>query len=198
MGISTIKKLLAGGVAVISLAAGLLVVTAVSPLGLAGAQEVSPQPTEAQPTLTAVSATSEATSIESTTADDSADDDGSCDGRQSRLGKSSRHGIRASALTTLAEALDMDRDSLVETLRNGQTVAQLAGGRADDVIAALVQDWTDRIEAKVADGALDQDQADEMIAGLEEKATDLVNGERPGRTKKFRGDRRGGKRHLAS
>ena len=84
---------------------------------------------------------------------------------------------RGARLAPLAEALGMETGALAQALRGGQTIA---GDHTDGIVAALVQRWTHRIQAKVDDGSIDQDRADEITAGLEDKATALVNGERLG------------------
>ena len=75
---------------------------------------------------------------------------------------------------------------MVEALRNGQTVAELAGDNADEVIAVLVAGAAEEIQAKVADGTIEQDKADAMIATLEERITAMVTGEHDGRGHGFK------------
>ena len=166
------KKWIAVGAAGVALAVGSLAVSMLSPLGSAGAQE-----TEAAD----VDSTAKA---EDSTVDSDKKAEKDCDGKRKSRGKFKGDG---SKLTVLAEALGMTADEVAEALRGGQTVADLAGDKADEVIDALVQNATEQIQAKVADGSLDQDKADEMIASLEEKITAFVNGEHP------EGIERGGK-----
>ncbi len=159
-------KLVAVGAAGVALAVGSLAISTLSPFGLAGAQDANaPEPE-------AATADSGGSTAES---DRKADND--CDGKRER-----RDGLkkgRAGRLAAVAEALDMAPDAVAEALRSGQSVADLAGNRVDEVIAALVQDAIEQVQAKVDDGLIDQAKADEMIAALEEKVTAFVNGERP-------------------
>ena len=171
------KKWFAVGAAGVALAVGSLAVSMLSPLGSAGAQEAE---------AAGVESTAKA---EGSTVDSDKKPEKDCDGKRKSRGKFKGDG---SKLAVLAEALGMTTDEVAEALRGGQTLADLAGDKADDVIAALVGHATEQIQAKVADGSLDQDKADEMIAGLEEKITAFVNGERPD------GIERGGKGRFGS
>jgi hypothetical protein len=81
----------------------------------------------------------------------------------------------------VAEFLDMDRRQLGEVLRDGASIADLAGDRVDELVADLVARATERIEQAVADGRLDRERADEILAGVEGRANARVNGERPER-----------------
>ena len=160
------RRWLGIGAAVVALAVGSLVVSTLSPFGLAGAQDNgSPSPASTEPESGGADADSEKKSEED------------CDEKHKRLGRFKK-GV-SDRLAPLAEALGMDVEEVAEALKGGQTVADLAGDRVDEVIAALVQNMTEQIQAKVDDGSIDQDKADEMIAGLEEKVTAFVNGERP-------------------
>lgn len=175
------RRWLGIGAAVVALAVGSLVVSTLSPFGLAGAQD-NGSPVSQLQSPTTVDADQDA----DTEGQDAENGEEDCDGRRGHRGKLKGGADR---LAPVAEALDMEVDEVVEALRNGQTIAELAGDQADEVIAALVQHMTDQIQAKVDDGSIDQDKADEMIAGLEEKVTAFVNGERPDGSEK--GHKRG-------
>ena len=160
------RRWLGIGAAVVALAVGSLVVSTLSPFGLAGAQDNgAPSPASTEPESDGAAADSEKKSDED------------CDEKHKRLGRFKKGA--GDRLAPLAEALGMDADEVAEALKGGQTVADLAGDQVDEVIAALVQNMTEQIQAKVDDGSISQDKADEMIAGLEEKVTAFVNGERP-------------------
>lgn len=100
-------------------------------------------------------------------------------------------GARLSArLGTVAEALGVTGDELRDELRDGQTIAEVAEAHGADVqtaIDALVAEASARIDEKVAEGDLTEEQATEMKAELTERITAMVNGE-GGR---FRSGRRG-------
>jgi len=84
-------------------------------------------------------------------------------------------------LAAVAEVLDTTVDELREALAGGQTIAEVAGDRVDALIDALVADMKARLDQHVADGDLTQEEADERLAGAEERITAMVNGEMPAR-----------------
>jgi DNA-directed RNA polymerase specialized sigma subunit len=83
-------------------------------------------------------------------------------------------------LEAVAEAVGVSTDELREALGGGRTIAEVAeanGTDPQDVIDALVAGGTERLDAAVADGRIDQATADERIETLPERAADLVNGD---------------------
>jgi hypothetical protein len=91
---------------------------------------------------------------------------------------------RGRHLEAAATAIGIEVDALREALRNDQTVAEVAEANGVDpqtVVDALVADVSARIDEKVAEGELTQEEADEKKAELPERMTALVNGERPAR-----------------
>ncbi len=83
-------------------------------------------------------------------------------------------------LETVAGLLDMDIADLVKALRDGQSIADLAGTEGTaTVIEALVAEATDRLNTAVAEERLTQDEADEKLAEIAQRITDMVNGELP-------------------
>ena len=85
-------------------------------------------------------------------------------------------------LETLAETLGTDAESLRQALRDGQSIAEIAEANGVDpqtVIDSMVAEATERIDQGVADGRIDTAEADEIKAGLAERITARVNGERP-------------------
>ena len=102
------------------------------------------------------------------------------------------HGFHAD-LGVLTEALGVTEDELRTSLRDGDTIAEVAAAEGVDVqvvIDAIVAAQQERVDAKVAEGDLTQEEADERMADAEERATDLVNGELPLRGPGHRGGRR--------
>ena len=86
------------------------------------------------------------------------------------------------------EAITMDESTNTATA-NRYTKWILQGGTAgvsvlDELVADLVARATERIEQAVADGRLDRERADEILAGVEDRANAWVNGERPGGRKR--------------
>jgi hypothetical protein len=98
---------------------------------------------------------------------------------------------------TAASYLGLTEAELREQLADGKTLAEIAdaeGKSVDGLVQALVDEAEAKLDEAVAEGRLTQAQADELAEGLEERVTDLVNGElrRPG----FRfGHRFGGPGH---
>lgn len=75
------------------------------------------------------------------------------------------------------EDLDLDPAEVREQLQDGATLAEIieaAGGDVDAVIDAAVAAATDRIQAAVDSGRLEQAEADEKIAELETQITERL------------------------
>ncbi len=85
-------------------------------------------------------------------------------------------GLGASVL----EALDMTPQELAEALESGATIAELADQAGVDV-DALIDDALAaaelRLQAAVDAGRIDASEVDERLAEMEQRLTDLVNGE---------------------
>lgn len=90
----------------------------------------------------------------------------------------------------IAEFLGMEAEDFRAALQEYDTLADLAaanGSSADELIDFLVSQAEERIAQAVADGKIDQAEADEKLAEIEERVTTLVNseipepGDRPGR-----------------
>jgi hypothetical protein len=82
-------------------------------------------------------------------------------------------------LDTVAEVLGMDVDELAAKLQDGSTIADIAGDRTADVIAALVAEQESRIDEAVANGRLSEQEADEVRSALADQVLAMVNGEGP-------------------
>ncbi len=101
-------------------------------------------------------------------------------GRGGPRGRFGRAGLgTAEALT---DVLGIEVDALREALRGGSTIAEIAeanGVAVDDVVAALVAEATERIDAAVESGRLEADEAAERTGMVEDRVTAHVNGEHP-------------------
>jgi hypothetical protein len=87
-------------------------------------------------------------------------------------------------LEAAAAYLGIDGSELRDRLVGGETLADVAraeGKTPGGLVQALVAEATSRLDEAVADGRLTQERADAMAETLEERITDLVNGERPER-----------------
>jgi hypothetical protein len=83
-----------------------------------------------------------------------------------------------SLLSDAADAIGVDEDELLDALREGETIADLAeenGVDAQTVIDALVASVRERLDEAVADGDIEQDAADERLADATERITEFVN-----------------------
>ena len=83
-------------------------------------------------------------------------------------------------LDAAATYLGLTEAELRAELEDGKTLAEIAkaeGKSVPGLVQALVKAANERIAEAVADGRLTQAQADELEADLEERITDLVNGE---------------------
>ena len=89
-----------------------------------------------------------------------------------------RHHGPGPGLAAAAGAIGISEDELVTALRSGQSVAQVAQAKGVDVqkvIDAVVADARTRLAEKVQSGDLTQAQADERLANLSQRVTDMVN-----------------------
>ena len=86
-------------------------------------------------------------------------------------------------LSVLAESLNMTEDELREALVGGKTVAEIAeeqGVALDDLVDALIAPAVERIQKRVEDGTLTQEEADQHIADLRAHILEMLeNGMKP-------------------
>jgi uncharacterized protein YidB (DUF937 family) len=81
-----------------------------------------------------------------------------------------------------ADYLGMTPAQLREALQDGKTLAQIArdrGKSVDGLEDALVAEARKKLDQAVEDGHLTEAERDEMLRGLRERITDLVNGRFP-------------------
>ena len=89
------------------------------------------------------------------------------------------HRIHA-GLDVAAATIGISESELVEAVRDGQSVAEVAeanGVEAQTVIEALVAEVNTRVDEAVASGDLDADRAAQIKAESVERITDFVHGE---------------------
>jgi hypothetical protein len=90
------------------------------------------------------------------------------------------HGFRD--LAAAASFLGVGEDALRERLRDGDTLAEVAkekGKSVDALVTAIVAATTKRIDEAVAAGRIAKAQRDDIVAGLKERTTAIVNGDFP-------------------
>ena len=98
-------------------------------------------------------------------------------------------------LDAAASYLGITEEQLKTELEGGKTLAQVAkahGKTAAGLVDALVAEAEKKLDAAVKAGRLTQAQANEMLAGLKDRITDLVNGRFPGRFGEHHGPRGSG------
>lgn len=81
-------------------------------------------------------------------------------------------------LEVAAEVLGVEEADLREQLAGGATLAEVAedeGVDPDEVVDALVESATERVEEAVDDGAIDEEQADRILDDLPARVDDLVH-----------------------
>ncbi len=82
----------------------------------------------------------------------------------------------------VADATGLTPAQVIEAASAGQTLAEIAeanGADVNEVANVAVQQATDAIEQAVASGAITQEQADLMLADLEERVHQVLNGSMP-------------------
>ena len=155
------KKMIVAAVAAASLSGGALAVAALSPIGIASAQE-------AEQPQAAPDATADATPKPRA---------------QRRAAVRERVEQRVSSRRwEIAEYLGLTPEALREELRSGKSLAEIAGPKAQGLVDMLTAKAQARIDAALAAGKIDEARA----ATLKEKAATavqrLVNAERPAAT----------------
>jgi len=103
----------------------------------------------------------------------------------------------------IADVLGVNVDDLAEQLQDGATLADIAdanGVAVSDVVDVIVQNKTDRIDLAVENDRITAEEADEKIAGLEERVQTRVEEGRPerGEGEGRRGGRGGGNADAAA
>ncbi len=96
-----------------------------------------------------------------------------------RPGHGPRHGP-GHVMDAAAEALDMPRDELMEQLRDGTSLAEVAeakGMSVEDFKAAFLDQVQAQLDDLVAEDDLTQEQADGIFQRTEENIDDIVNGD---------------------
>ena len=85
-------------------------------------------------------------------------------------------------VSVAADAIGIPPGDLLHAMRDGSTIAEVADVEGVDeqvVIDALIASMQDGLAEAVDDGFLSQELADRLSTGLEERATDVVNGDLP-------------------
>jgi hypothetical protein len=97
-------------------------------------------------------------------------------------GPHGRFGHPGPSLDVVATYLGLTEAELRTELRGGKTLAQIAtahGKTADGLVQALYDAKKKTLDAAVSAGRLTQSEEDSLLAGLQQRITDFVNGRFP-------------------
>jgi len=95
----------------------------------------------------------------------------------------------------LAEILGLEQSELREAVTGGQSLADVAaeqGVDTQELVDALVDAAEERVSGALENGRIDQEKADEILSGAEQRAEDLVNGDISFEGRRGPGGHRGG------
>lgn len=76
---------------------------------------------------------------------------------------------KAEKLAAIADAIGIGIDELTEAKEAGTPLNEIAGDNLPAVVDLFVDNATERIEEKVEDGTITQEEADEKLDGLQER-----------------------------
>ena len=110
-------------------------------------------------------------------ADDTDDGDVTPEGNEADGEREGRRGRGGCNLEEIAAAIGIDEDTLRAELDAGQSIADVAEANGVDsavIVDLLVDQAEERIEAKLADGRITDEEAAEKLAGAEERAEERV------------------------
>lgn len=82
-------------------------------------------------------------------------------------------------LAAIADATVLDRQEIMTQAREGETllaIAEAYGADVDEIVSQVVAADTERVNQAVTDGALEQIDADQWLAGLEAQVTEILEG----------------------
>lgn len=95
-------------------------------------------------------------------------------------GEFQRHGggLAAALIRATVDLTGLTNQQVLDALRAGRSLAQIAaanGSSGDAVVQAVVTKVKERLDRLVAEGRLTQAQADQRLADVKTRATELVN-----------------------
>jgi hypothetical protein len=104
-----------------------------------------------------------------------------------RCGGAGKYLIKEAA----AEVLGISEEQLIEGLRDGQSLAQIAeaqGRSVDEFRSALLENVTADLQARLDAGEITQEQFDDKVSQLEANIDEIINAEGGLRFHRFRGE----------
>jgi len=162
--------------AVVALAAGVLLVTGT--VSFAQTDEPTPTPSATEDAGNGATPTpsDDAEDDDSSGEDASPEEDANEDESEGRGCGGGKYLIKEAA----AEVLGISEDDLIAGLRDGQSLAQIAeaqGMSVDDFRAALLENVTADLQAKLDAGDITQEQFDEKVSELNANIDEIINTE---------------------
>jgi polyhydroxyalkanoate synthesis regulator phasin len=92
------------------------------------------------------------------------------------------HRFPGESATAVADLIGLTPEEMRTAIRDGSSLADLAadaGVTSDQLLDAMLSGVQERLAERVAEGDLTQEQADERLARATERATAVIEGERP-------------------
>jgi hypothetical protein len=87
--------------------------------------------------------------------------------------------LQGELLAAIGDATGLDQQEIATQAREGQTllaIAEANGLDVDEIVAQVVAADTERVKQAVADGSLEQADADQWLAGLEPQVKEMLEG----------------------
>jgi hypothetical protein len=88
-------------------------------------------------------------------------------------------GLQRILLAGIAETAGLDQQAIMTQAQDGKTLRQIAeesGADVDEIVAQVVASETERVAQAVADGSLEQADADDYLADLETRLKEMMEG----------------------
>lgn len=107
-------------------------------------------------------------------------------GRPGRFGDRQGDRLIGDLVEIVVDETGLQARDIIQQMREtpGTSLAEVIeanGGDVEAVVDGTVEAITERVNARVADGTITQERADEILGNLEERVTDGLNGEGPAR-----------------
>jgi hypothetical protein len=86
--------------------------------------------------------------------------------------------LQRTLLSVIAEATGQDQQAIFTQAQEGKTLSEIIaanGGDVDEIVAQVVAAETERVNQAVADGTMEQTEADQWLADLEARAEGLLD-----------------------
>jgi hypothetical protein len=87
--------------------------------------------------------------------------------------------LQRTLFAAIVEAAGIDQQSMVEQLREGhslQEIIEASGTDLDLIVGQAVSAETERVGQAVTDGSMTQAEADEWLAGLADRVSEMLEG----------------------